>query len=141
VDSGCDEFYDYSPSLSEYVEVCTAPEAVPQPPQTVTRQEWHRSGPVAPPNAAHVAVPTAALGTELPPYFMDDDQAFQAYNELVDEVCLEIDQWNDTSAFAVEEVPTQKATRPAATAADYHYQPEMNAFEEEDLDLFEFCDF
>lgn len=72
-----------------------------------------------------------------------DNRAIQTYDDLVkspfvDELCLEIDQWNNDPCF-VQEMEAEKAA--IANAQEYNPSAanEMNTFD--DIDLFEFCDF
>jgi hypothetical protein len=142
VDSGCDEFYPHSPSmLSECVEVYSTNEIVPQT-QYNKAEEWagnefHQTAYA--PNAS--VQPYEDFSTQIPTQFIDD-QAVQTYDELVkspfiDEICNELDQWNQDPCFA-QEMEAEKAT--IANSQIYNQvENDMNDFD--NIDLFEFCNF
>jgi hypothetical protein len=95
----------------------------------IIQQDWSANGA----DACVVGVPQQEFDVELPQYFMDDAQAIQTYDDLVEspfvnEICSELDQWN-------EKAEVQKSMS-ATTAQEPH---EMTNFD--DIDLFDFCSY
>lgn len=72
-----------------------------------------------------------------------DNSAIKTYDDLVkspfvDELCLEIDQWNNDPCF-IQEMEAEKAQ--IANAQEYNSSSANEMIPFDDIDLFEFCDF
>jgi len=144
---GCDEaYYSQSPLFEEpcVEEIYSSPTNENSVDFTAPQQGWTVS---EVPPTGHDFIPNATnFVNELPPCFTDD-QALQAYDDLVtspfvNELCQELDSWDHQSTNEVYFNHEQQVEMPVEkqqTAAYTSQNNEMNSFD--DIDLFEFCNF